>query len=108
MVRKVLSKQSSDPGDPAVRAIREELRLPVQMPIPRGLIREVRLGTTVATNALLEGAGAPVLLVTNQGLADLLLIGDQHRPDLFALEIQAPQSLAAVIVESAGRLNADG
>ena len=108
VVRKVLSKQSSDPGDPAVRAIREELRLPVQMPIPRGLIREVRLGTTVATNALLEGAGAPVLLVTNQGLADLLLIGDQHRPDLFALEIQAPQSLAAVIVESAGRLNADG
>ena len=108
VVRKVLSEQAIERGDPAVRAIRELMGLPAAAQIPPGLIQEVRLGTTVATNALLEGAGEPVLLITNQGLADLLLIGDQHRPDLFALEIPAPTSLAMAVVESRGRFNADG
>ena len=108
LVRKVLSEQAIERGDPAVRAIRELMGLPAAAQIPPGLIQEVRLGTTVATNALLEGAGEPVLLITNQGLADLLLIGDQHRPDLFALEIPAPTSLAMAVVESRGRFNADG
>ena len=108
VVRKVLSEPTIDRGDPAVRAIREVMGLPAAAQIPPGLIQEVRLGTTVATNALLEGAGEPVLLITNQGLADLLLIGDQHRPDLFALEIPAPKSLAVAVVESRGRLNANG
>ena len=108
VVRKVLSEQAIDRGDPAVRAIREVMGLPAAAQIPPGLIQEVRLGTTVATNALLEGAGEPVLLITNQGLADLLLIGDQHRPNLFALEIPAPTSLAMAVVESRGRFNADG
>ena len=108
VVRKVLSEPAIDRGDPAVCAIREVMGLSAAAQIPPGLIQEVRLGTTVATNALLEGAGEPVLLITNQGLADLLLIGDQHRPDLFALEIPAPQSLAVAVVESRGRLNADG
>ena len=108
VVRKVLSEQAIERGDPAVRAIREVMGLPAAAQIPPGLIQEVRLGTTVATNALLEGAGEPVLLITNQGLADLLLIGDQHRPDLFALEIPAPTPLAMAVVESRGRFNADG
>ena len=108
VVRKVLSEPTINRGDPAVCAIREVMGLPAAAPIPPGLIQEVRLGTTVATNALLEGAGEPVLLITNKGLADLLLIGDQHRPDLFALEIPAPTSLAVAVVESGGRLNADG
>ena len=108
VVRKVLSEQAIERDDPAVRAIREVMGLPAAAQIPPGLIQEVRLGTTVATNALLEGAGEPVLLITNQGLADLLLIGDQHRPDLFALEIPAPTSLAMAVVESRGRFNADG
>ncbi|MDG1059746.1 MAG: hydantoinase/oxoprolinase N-terminal domain-containing protein, partial [Synechococcus sp. cluster3_bin.96] len=108
VVRKVLSESAIDRGDPAVCAIREVMGLPAAAQIPPGLIQEVRLGTTVATNALLEGAGEPVLLITNQGLADLLLIGDQHRPDLFALEIPSPKSLAVAVVESRGRLNADG
>ena len=51
-----------------------------------GDVDDVRLGTTVATNALLEGAGASLLLLTNAGLRDQLWIGDQHRDDLFALE----------------------
>ena len=71
VVRKVLSEPTIERGDPAVRAIREVLGLPAKAPIPPGVIQEVRLGTTVATNALLEGAGEPVLLITNQGLADL-------------------------------------
>ncbi len=68
VVRKVLSEQAIDCGDPAVRAIRELMGLPAAAQIPPGLIQEVRLGTTVATNALLEGAGEPVLLIGDHGL----------------------------------------
>jgi 5-oxoprolinase (ATP-hydrolysing) len=68
----------------------------------------VRLGTTVATNALLERRGVPTLLVTNPGLGDLLDIGTQERPDLFALAIRRPPPLAADVIELAGRTAADG
>ena len=108
VVRKVLSLQPDRPGDPAVRAIRELLGLEPEASIPAGLVREVRLGTTVATNALLEHRGAPVLLLINQGFADLLAIGDQHRPDIFALRIERPRPLEVRVLEVAGRLAADG
>ncbi|MBD2424205.1 hydantoinase B/oxoprolinase family protein [Cyanobium sp. FACHB-13342] len=109
VVRKVLSVQPECPGDPAVRAIRQVLGLkPGLAPVPAGLVEEVRLGTTVATNALLEGQGAGVVLLINRGLADLLTIGDQHRPDLFALEIKRPDPLTVRVLEVAGRLAADG
>ena len=97
VVRKVLSEQPGVPGDPAVAAMRELMGLAPNQPIEPGLIEELRLGTTVATNALLEGAGEPVLLVTNRGLADLLMIGDQHRRDLFALAIPMAPSLVAAV-----------
>jgi 5-oxoprolinase (ATP-hydrolysing) len=106
-VRKVLSEQPERPGDPAVRAIHELLGL-VEGPIPDGLLKEVRLGTTVATNALLEHHGVPVLLLINRGLADLLSIGDQHRPDIFALAIERPRPLDVRVIEVGGRLAADG
>ena len=108
LVRKVLSEQPDVPGDPAVAAMRELMGLTLEQRIDPGLIEELRLGTTVATNALLEGAGEPVLLVTNRGLADLLVIGDQHRQDLFALAIPEPPSLLAAIEEVHCRLDADG
>ena len=108
LVRKVLSEQPGVSGDPAVAAIRDLMGLTPEEPIDPGLIEELRLGTTVATNALLEGAGQPVLLLTNRGLADLLVIGDQHRQDLFALAIPEPPSLLAAVEEVAGRLDADG
>ena len=108
LVRKVLSVQPEVPGDPAVAAIRELMGLAPNQPIDSGLIEELRLGTTVATNALLEGAGEPVLLVTNRGLGDLLSIGDQHRRDLFALAIPPAPSLVAVVEEVSCRLDADG
>ena len=118
-VRKVLSVQPEVPGDPAVRAIRELIGLPLAahsaergsapLPaIPPGLISEVRLGTTVATNAVLEQQGRPTLLLVNRGFADLLAIGDQHRPDLFALEIRRSEPLAQRVLEVSGRLAVDG
>ena len=109
-VRKVLSQQPGVAGDPAVRAIRSLLGLDADAgtPIPDGLITEVRLGTTVATNAVLERRGRPTLLLVNRGFADLLAIGDQHRPALFALEIQRPEPLTRRVLEVGGRLAADG
>ncbi|MCS5692005.1 hydantoinase B/oxoprolinase family protein [Cyanobium sp. FGCU-6] len=108
VVRKVLSEQPEHPGDPAIRALRQVLGLAPQAPLPPGLVEEVRLGTTVATNALLERRVAPVLLLVNRGLADLPRIGDQHRPDLFALEIVRPRPLVVRVLEVTGRRSADG
>ena len=108
LVEKVLSVQPDRPGDPAVAAIRRLLGLSAEAAIPSEAIAEVRLGTTVATNALLERRGAPVLLLINRGLADLLEIGDQHRPDLFALQIERPQPLRIRVLEVDGRLDATG
>jgi N-methylhydantoinase B/oxoprolinase/acetone carboxylase alpha subunit/N-methylhydantoinase A/oxoprolinase/acetone carboxylase beta subunit len=108
VVRKVLSVQPGLAGDPAVAAIRELLGLDGNQAIPAGLIAELRLGTTVATNVLLERRGEPVLLLINRGFADLLAIGDQHRPDIFALQIRRPRPLRVRALEVAGRLAADG
>ena len=67
-----------------------------------------RRGTTVATNALLERQGAPTLLLTNRGLTDLSVIGDQTRPDLFDLNITRPPPLERAVVAVEGRIAADG
>ena len=108
-VRKVLSEQPGTLGDPAVNAMQGLLAdAGVDATGVETGIAELRLGTTVATNALLEGAGEPVLLLTNAGLADLLWIGDQHRPDLFALELKNTPFLAAAVEEVEGRLDAEG
>jgi 5-oxoprolinase (ATP-hydrolysing) len=109
LVEKVLSVQPDQPGDPAVRAIRRLLGLDAaEAHLPEGWIEEVRLGTTVATNAFLEQSGAPALLLVNQGFADLLRIGDQHRPDLFALAIERPAPLYQRVLEIPGRIGANG
>ncbi|MCP5068610.1 MAG: 5-oxoprolinase [bacterium] len=68
----------------------------------------VKLGTTVATNALLERRGAPTLLVTTRGLGDLLAIGTQQRPALFDLEIRKTPPLAREVLEIDLRLEPDG
>jgi len=68
----------------------------------------VEMGTTVATNALLERRGVPTLFVTQRGLGDLLAIGTQERPELFALAIRKPEPLPAAVLEVAGRVAADG
>jgi 5-oxoprolinase (ATP-hydrolysing) len=68
----------------------------------------VALGTTVATNALLERRGARVALVANRGLAGVFDVGTQERPDLFALRIERPPPLHARAIEAAGRVACDG
>ena len=68
----------------------------------------VELGTTVATNALLERRGVPTLFVTNAGLGDLLAIGTQERPELFELAIRKPAPLPSAVLEVQGRVAADG
>ncbi len=68
----------------------------------------VKLGTTVATNALLERAGARTLLVTNRGLGDVFSIRTQERPELFALQIRRPPPLHERVLETGGRVAADG
>ena len=105
-IRKVLSEGVE--GDPAVQAMRELMGIPSGEPIGAAQIESVRLGTTVATNALLERRGAPLVLLTNSGLADLLRIGDQHRADLFALVQSERPFLASEVVEVPGRLDAHG
>ncbi|MFN5193641.1 MAG: hydantoinase/oxoprolinase N-terminal domain-containing protein, partial [Cyanobacteriota bacterium] len=107
-VRKVLSEQPGRAGDPAVAAIGAVLGLAAGEPIPAERVAEVRLGTTVVTNALLEGRGEPVLLLVNRGLADLACIADQQRPDLFALQIERPPLPAHRVLEVEGRLDAAG
>ncbi len=66
------------------------------------------MGTTLATNALLERGGCPTVWITNEGLRDLLWIGDQTRPELFALAIERPDPLPMAVVEVDARLAADG
>jgi 5-oxoprolinase (ATP-hydrolysing) len=66
------------------------------------------MGTTLATNALLERGGCRCVLVADEGLGDLIRIGDQTRPDLFALEIEKPEPLPDAIVEIGARMTANG
>ncbi len=71
-------------------------------------VAAVKMGTTVATNALLEEDGARTLFLVTEGFGDSLVIGDQTRPDIFALNIQRPRPLPETIVEIAGRAAPDG
>lgn len=93
------------PEEAPVLAIRMVLGLPLDAPI--GAV-DVRLGTTRATNALLERRGARVALVTTSGLGDFLRIGHQNRPELFELNIRERDELAATVIEVDERLAADG
>ena len=94
--------------DAAVEGMRRMLGVAPGDPFPAERVSAIKMGTTVATNALLERKGAKTLLVTTQGFADALLIGDQSRPDLFALDIEKPTPLFSGVVEAVERLAADG
>ncbi|RAK58699.1 5-oxoprolinase [Phenylobacterium hankyongense] len=95
-------------ADAAVEAMRRVLGAAPGERFPADRVEAIKMGTTVATNALLERAGAKTLLVITEGFADALVIGDQARPELFALHIVRPPPLYAGVVEAAGRLAADG
>ena len=94
--------------DAAVEGMRRLMRVAAEAPFPASDVGAIRIGTTVATNALLERAGARTLLVTTAGFADVLEIGDQTRPQLFALDIVKASPLHAGVVEARERLAADG
>ncbi len=94
--------------DAAIEGIRRALGLEPGEPIPPGTVEAVRMGTTVATNALLERAGEPVVLCITKGFADALLIGTQARPDIFARRIERPPPLYEKVIEIDERVSVDG
>jgi len=106
--RKLLSENPGRYADAAVAGIRALLGLGATEPIPPAAIAAVKMGTTVATNALLERRGARTLLLINRGFADLLRIGNQARPRLFDLDIRLPSMLYERVAEVDGRVGVDG
>lgn len=105
---KLLSENPDRYRDAAVQGIRDLMGLADGAPIPPGSIDAVKMGTTVATNALLERKGEPTLLLITEGFRDLLRIGYQNRPKLFDLQIRLPELLYSRVAEVPERLDADG
>lgn len=105
--RKLLSDNPEQYADAAVEGIRRVLGIE-HGPLPAGLVAEVRMGTTVATNALLERKGEPVVLAITRGFGDALRIGWQSRPDLFARHIVLNDQLCDRVIEIDERVRADG
>ncbi|MCP4779242.1 MAG: 5-oxoprolinase [Hyphomicrobium sp.] len=108
LARKLLSEHPSVYSDAALEGIRQFLGVPTNAPIPSERIASVKMGTTVATNALLERKGDATLLVITHGLKDQLEIGTQARPDIFAKKIVKPEMLYSRVVEAIERVRADG
>jgi 5-oxoprolinase (ATP-hydrolysing) len=108
VAHKLLSENPEAYRDPAVQGIRDLLGLKRGDPIPSQRIGAVKMGTTVATNALLERKGDPTLLVTTKGFHDALEIGYQARADIFAKKIIKPELLYKGVIEADERVLADG
>lgn len=102
-VKKLLSDNPERYDDAAVEGIRQCL-----VGADFENIDHVRMGTTIATNALLEKKGVPTLFVVNSGFKDLLIIGRQSRPKLFALKIERPSPLHSQVMEIDARYSIDG
>ncbi|HEY7430404.1 MAG TPA: hydantoinase B/oxoprolinase family protein [Streptosporangiaceae bacterium] len=107
-VHKLLSDNPGSYADPAVAGIRHLLGVPPGEPLPADRIAVVRLGTTVATNALLEHKGEPTVLVITEGFADALAIAYQDRPHIFDRQIVKPQVLYSRVIEARERVSAHG
>jgi 5-oxoprolinase (ATP-hydrolysing) len=105
---KLLSEDPAAYQDAVIAGIRRVLGVPAGDPIPADRIGAVRLGTTVATNALLERTGEPTVLVITRGFADALRIGYQNRPRIFDRDIVLPDLLHARVIEVAERIGARG
>ena len=105
---KLLSENPEAYRDAAVQGIRDLLGLKAGEPIPPGRVGAVKMGTTVATNALLERKGERTLLLTTRGFRDALRIGYQARPKIFAKHIIKPEMLFERVVEIDERVRADG
>ena len=107
-VRKLLSEHPERYRDAAVHAIREFMGIQANQPVDSERIEAVKMGTTVATNALLERQGDRTLLLITRGFRDALRIAYQNRPAIFARHIVLPQMLYERVVEVDERIRADG
>ncbi len=105
---KLLSENPEAYKDAAIAGIRRLLGVAADAPIPPDAIGDIKMGTTVATNALLERKGDRVLLLITKGFRDALRIAYQARPDIFAKEIALPEQLYERVVEVDERVRADG
>ena len=105
---KLLSENPERYEDASLQGIRDLLGIAADAPIPVREIAGVRMGTTIATNALLTRRGARVALLINEGFGDALAIGHQNRDKIFALGIEKPTLLHESVHEIPGRLRADG
>jgi 5-oxoprolinase (ATP-hydrolysing) len=108
VVEKLLSENPEQYQDAPIQGIRNILGLAPDKPIPTGQIEVVKMGTTVATNALLERKGDRLVLLITKGFKDALRIGYQNRPDIFAREIILPTMLYESVVEIDARYDAQG
>ena len=106
--RKLLSENPEAYRDAAIQGIRDLLGVAAGEPVPAAQIGDIKMGTTVATNALLERKGDRVLLLITKGFRDALRIAYQARPDIFAKEIILPEQLYERVVEVEERVRADG
>ena len=105
---KLLSENPEHYQDAAIQGIREILGLQPNQSIPANTIEAVKMGTTVATNALLERKGDRTLLAITEGFADQLRIGYQNRPKIFARKIELPELLYEKVIEIPERYSAHG
>ncbi|MDB9513459.1 hydantoinase B/oxoprolinase family protein [Kamptonema animale CS-326] len=107
-IHKLLSENPDRYTDAPCQGIRDILGIPDREPIPSAQIEVIKMGTTVATNALLERKGDRTLLIITKGFRDALRIGYQNRPNIFALQIILPEMLYEKVVEVEERYSADG
>ena len=105
---KLLSENPERYKDAALQGIRDTLGLDGDDPLPDGAVEAVKMGTTVATNALLERKGERTVLAVTRGFADQLRIGYQNRPNIFARRIELPELLYESVVEIEERYTAEG
>ncbi|SOC28391.1 hydantoinase B/oxoprolinase family protein [Thalassospira xiamenensis] len=108
LTHKLLSENPERYADAAIQGIRELLDVPAGEKIPAEKIEAVKMGTTVATNALLERKGDRTVLVTTTGFRDALRIAYQNRPKLFDRNIKLPEMLYERVIEADGRFDAQG
>ncbi len=108
ITHKMLSEDPAHYRDAALAGIRDLMGVPRDQPIPTAEIEAVKMGTTVATNALLERKGERCALVISRGFGDALRIGYQNRPRLFDRNIVLPDQLYETVIEVDERINAQG
>ena len=108
VVHKLLSENPDRDSDAPIQGIRDVMGIATGAPIPAEQIAVIKMGTTVATNALLERKGDRTLLLITKGFRDALRIGYQNRPNIFARQIVLPTTLYEQVIEVEERCTAQG